>query len=244
MFDLVKFLVVLAFLLYSCKLDVESRIVPNKVWKYMLASTLPITILQLVTERYPEIYYLVALLMALMVISLAYLLYYIGAYGGADAKAIMCLAVIFPFYPTYNSFPILNMGFGSFAFSTLANSVLAAPVLLVAMFIRNLIVEGVKEMRGNVLYYMTGYRVSASKIPKFHNLLEYIDERGKLVRVRRAVEPDDAMLRRLEKSGMKTVWVTPALPFLLFITAGYAIAFIVGDLLYFIISKIPALLSW
>ncbi len=244
MIDLIKFSIVLAFLLYSCKLDIESRIVPNRVWKYMLATVIPIVTFQLLTQRYPEIYYLVALLQVLMVISLAYILYYIGAYGGADAKAIMCLAVIFPFYPSFNGFPFLNMGFGSFAFSTLANSVLAAPALLIAMFIRNLIVEGVKGLRGNLLYYMTGYRVKVDSIPKFHNLLEFVDENGRFRRVRRAVEPDDAMLRRLQKSGVKAVWVTPALPFLVFITAGYIIAFTVGDLLYFIISKIPALLSW
>ncbi len=210
----------------------------------MLATVIPIVIFQLLTERYPEIYYLVALIQVLMVVSLAYILYYIGAYGGADAKAIMCLAVLFPFYPTYDGLPFLNMGFGSFAFSTLANSVLAAPALLIAMFVRNLVVEGVRGLKGNLLYYMTGYRVRVDSIPKFHNLLEYIDESGRFRRVRRAVEPDDAMLRRLRKSGVEAVWVTPALPFLVFITAGYIIAFTVGDLLYFIISKIPALLSW
>ncbi len=245
MIDLLKFSIVLAFLLYSCKLDIDSRIVPNRVWKYMLAATIPIVAFQLLTlPKYPEIYYLVVLFQVIMVITLAYILYYIGAYGGADAKAIMCLAIIFPFYPRFDGLPLLNMGFGSFAFSTLANSVLAAPALLLGMFIRNLFVEGVKGLKGNLLYYMTGYRVKVDRIPKFHNLLEYVDENGKFRRVRRAVEPDDAMLRRLQKSGIKAVWVTPALPFLVFITAGYIIAFTVGDLLYFIISKIPALLSW
>jgi len=239
--DLLKFILVLGFLLYACKLDVESRIVPNRVWKYMLIITLPIVIFQIVTEPLPQLFYMLAGIQVLMVISLAYLLYYIGAYGGADAKALMCLSVIFPFYPTFNGFPILNFGFGSFAFSTLANSVIAAPALLVGMFIRNLVVEGVRDLKGNLLYYLTGYKAKVDSLPKFHNLLEYVDEDGKLRRVKRAVELNEELVERLRRKKIETVWVTPALPFLIFITAGYVAAFFLGDLLYLFISNIS---SW
>ncbi len=239
--DLLKFILVLGFLVYACKLDVESRIVPNRVWKYMLIITLPIVIFQIVTEPLPQLFYMLAGIQVLIVISLAYLLYYIGAYGGADAKAIMCLSIIFPFYPTFNGFPILNFGFGSFAFSTLANSVIAAPALLVGMFIRNLVVEGVGDLKGNLLYYLTGYKAKVDSLPKFHNLLEYVDEDGKLIRVKRAVEPNEELIERLRREKIETVWVTPALPFLVFITAGYVAAFFLGDLLYLFISNIS---SW
>ena len=240
MLDLVKFLVVLGFLIYACKLDLESRIVPNRVWKYMLLASLPITAYQLATSNYLMIQYTVAGFFVLMVITLSYVLYLIGAYGGADAKAIMCLAAIFPFYPTFNGFPLLNQGF-SFAFSTLANSVIAAPFLLIFMFLRNLTREGWRELKGNVLYYFTGYRAEVKNLPKFHNLLEFVDENGEFRRVRRAVEPDEEVIERLRNSGVEKVWVTPALPFLMFITAGYVVAFIFGDLLYLLISTI---LSW
>ncbi|WP_202320792.1 A24 family peptidase C-terminal domain-containing protein [Archaeoglobus neptunius] len=239
--DLTKFLIVLGFLIYACKLDIESRIVPNRVWKYMLLVSLPITAFQLFTEVHFQLAFAIAALQVVMVISLAYLLYFIGAYGGADAKAIMALALIFPFYPKYNGFPMLNMGFGSFAFSTLANSVITAPVLLMLMFLRNLIVEGVTGLRENFIYYFTGYRVRLDNLPKFHNLLEYVDENGRFRRVRRAIEPDDEIIERLRRKKIETVWVTPALPFLVFITAGYVAAFILGDLLFLVISNI---LSW
>ncbi len=240
MLDLLKFLIVLGFLLYACKLDLESRIVPNRVWKYMMLASLPITVYQIATGNYLTIQYLVAGFFVLIVIALSYALYLIGAYGGADAKAIMCLAVIFPFYPTFNGFPLLNKGF-SFAFSTLANSVIAAPLLLLFMFVRNLMREGLRELRGNALYYFTGYKAEVKNLPKFHNLLEFVDENGEFRRVRRAVEPDEEVIERLRNSGVEKVWVTPALPFLMFITTGYVVAFIFGDLLYLLISTI---LSW
>jgi len=240
MLNLIKFLIVLGFLLYACKLDLESRIVPNRVWKYMLLASLPITAYQIATGNYLTIQYLVAGFFVLIVIVLSYTFYLIRAYGGADAKAIMCLAIIFPFYPTFNGFPLLNQGF-SFAFSTLANSVIAAPLLMIFMFVRNLMREGLRGLRGNILYYFTGYKAEVKNLPKFPILLEFINEYGEFKRVRRAVEPDESMLERLRKSDVEKVWVTPSLPFLIFLTIGYIVAFIFGDLLYLVISTI---LSW
>ncbi len=239
---LARFLVVLGFLLYACKLDLESRIVPNRVWKYTLLIALPITLIELVIAKYSLVVLTLAALQILMIVALAYLLYAIGAYGGADAKAIMLLAILFPVYPTFDDLPILSTGFGSFAFSVLANSVIAAPLLLVFMLIRNIARYGVKCMRGNLLYYFIGYKAKVSDIPQFHNLLEYINDRGEFVRSKRAVEPDDKMIRRLKKMGIEEVWVTPALPFLVFITAGYVVAFIAGDLLFTIISYLSRML--
>jgi preflagellin peptidase FlaK len=241
---LIKFIVTLSFLLYACKLDLESRIVPNRIWKYMLLVILPLVVFELYLSNLTFQHVVFALFQFGMMFSLSYLLYRVGAYGGADAKAIMVLSALFPFYPYYNGFPLLNTGFGVFAFSTLANSVIAAPLLPLLVFFRNLAREGL-NIRGNLLYYFVGYRVPVDKIPEFHNLFEYFDESGRLIRVKRAVEPDKATIARLKKFAelkkMKKVWVTPALPFLLFITAGYVIAFFVGDLLFHLISllRIP-----
>ena len=233
---LLRFIIVLGFLLYACKLDLKSRIVPNKVWKYMLLTSLPLTILELLLAKYSVGVFIIAAVQLAIVFALAYILYIIGAFGGADAKALMCLAVIFPTYPSYNGFPLFT-GF-SFSFAVLANSALAAPFLLIAMFLRNLAREGIGNMRGNVFYYFVGYRVRVSKIPKFHNLLEYINEKGEFVRAKKAVEPNDRLIAALKKRNIEYVWVTPALPFIVFMTAGYIVAFFIGDLLLLLLSAL------
>ncbi|MCS7131096.1 MAG: prepilin peptidase, partial [Archaeoglobaceae archaeon] len=44
--ELAKILIVFSFLLYACKLDLKSRLIPNRVWKFMLIATIPITAFQ------------------------------------------------------------------------------------------------------------------------------------------------------------------------------------------------------
>ncbi len=238
MLHLVKFLVVLCFLIYASKLDLRDRIIPNRVWKYTLLIGFPFVVSEFYLRGFNGVDFAVVQLIA--VVTVAYTLYRLNAFGGADAKAIMVLAVLFPFYPNFNGFPILHNGF-VFALSVLANSVICSPALILTIFIRNIFKEGLK-IRGNLLYYFIGYRVNAKEIPKFHNLLEYFDENGRLIRVRRGIEPNDEILARLrhfaEKKNIEKIWVTPALPFLLFITVGYLIAFFIGDLLLFLISLV------
>ncbi len=231
---LLKFLVVLAFLLYACKLDLKTRIVPNAVWTRMILVSIPFLAIELV--NIPIRLVLLGVFQFVFVFFLSYLLYLIGAWGGADAKALIALAIIFPVYPTCFVLPLFGIGSGMFAFATLANSVIVTPVLLLYMFFRNLLAEGVSNIRGNVLYYFIAKRVKITEIPKFHNLLEYINEKGELVRAKLGIEPNEVMINELRSAGVEKVWVTPAIPFLLFITLGYVIAFVFGDILFIILK--------
>ncbi|MEM4539927.1 MAG: A24 family peptidase C-terminal domain-containing protein [Archaeoglobaceae archaeon] len=233
-----KIFIVLCFLLYACRLDLKARIVPNRVWKLMLVATIPITAYQIyeVAILNRTILFL-ALFGVIFIVLLAYLLYRMNAYGGADAKALMCLAVIFPLYPDFWGFPIINKGLGIFAFSVLSNSVIFAPIMMFGLLFRNLIMEGPRGFLKTPLYYIAGYRIPIEKI-HFHNLFEFLDEKGNLKRVRRAVEPSEEMISRLKKYKIEKVWVTPALPFIIFITFGYAIAIVFGDILFFLLSMI------
>lgn len=236
--ELVKISSVFFFLLYACILDIRSRIVPNRVWKFMLLVNFPITafqISQIIGERFFLL--LFAVMGIIFVIIFSYFLYFLNLYGGADAKALMCLSVIFPFYPEIEFFPILNNGFGVFAFSVLTNSVIIAPFLVIGIFVRNIFKEGFKGFFKTPLYYLAGYRVSVEKI-RFHNLFEFVDERGILRRVKKAVEPNEEIIARLRSAGVYKVWCTPALPFLIFITFGYLSAIFLGDLIFAILSNI------
>ncbi len=232
---LAKFAIVLSFLIYACWLDVKSRTVPNKVWKFMLIFAAPITFIEIVSYAANFSYLLITISFTIITVVIAYALYVLGAYGGADAKAIMCLAILFPVYPKFSIFPILDSISFNFGFASLANSVLAAPILMAFMFFRNLIKEGFSEMKKSPLYFFVGYRVEVDSIPKFHNLLEIIEE-GKIKRLKRGIEANDELINAIKNSKIQKVWVTPALPFIVFITAGYVLAFFVGDVLFYIVS--------
>jgi len=234
-FYLVKVTIAALFLIYACKLDLKERRVPNRLWKYMLAVFIPIDVVEYLVFRYDLTF---ALIQFAVMFAFSYFLYVIGAYGGADAKAFIVLAIAFPVYPEIWTFPLINKGFGVFAFSTLSNSVIFSPAILLYMFVRNVVREGLSVQ----FYYFIGYRVDVANVPQFHNLLEYIDENGKLVRLKRGVEPDDEMLQRLKKAKergeIEKVWVTPGLPFLVFITIGFFVSVVLGDVLFEVISYV------
>lgn len=224
---LTKFSIVLAFLIYACKLDLESRIVPNKVWKYMLIFSLPFTFVEIYTS-----FDFLFIIYTTITLLLAYSIYLMKLFGGADAKAIMCLAVIFPLYPD----PIFSISKGlNVGLSALSNSVIFVPALVTFFFIKNFI----KDPKGffrTPFYYFVGYKLDVDKI-RFHYVLETV-EGEKIKRLRKGLEASEEILKRLKNFGVKEVWVTPALPFLVFITFGYVATFIFGDLLVYIVANI------
>jgi preflagellin peptidase FlaK len=190
----------------------------------------------------------------------AIILFYSGGFGGADAKALMCLALALPFYPE-NLFkplsgeisPILQVFFPITVFS---NSVLLAAATAIYIFLRNvfwhkrtgkkLFEEGHQNesLGRKILVLITGYKVSTSKLKEKWHLypLEDTEEnpengfKRKLVLIPKD-EDRNAIVERLTKAVeaekiQDTVWATPGLPMLIFITAGLIIALFFGDIVW------------
>jgi len=222
---IVKVAIAFAFLVEASRRDLKRRIVENRLWLYMLAALLPLDVVEYVIHPFNIVF---AAVQAIFIIAFSYAVYWLGLYGGADAKALMVLSLAFPVYPIFYVFPVLGVGLGMFAFSTLANSVIVAPLLVLLLLLKNV-------MDGNVEfpYCLIGYKMDVEKV-RFHNLLEYVEGK-KVVRRMRGIEADEEELRKLRKAGVKEVWVSPALPFICFITAGFLVAVFVGDLLYMFI---------
>jgi len=76
-----------------------------------------------------------------IVIPLAYLLWRIGGFGGADAKALMTLAVVFPTVPTYLlpgfALPLVQPPAGVFSMTILTNTVVLGVGYPLALGARN-----------------------------------------------------------------------------------------------------------
>ena len=232
--DIAKVVLSFLILLKASVHDVKTREVPDELWLYMIIAGLILDVIQYILHPYNL---LLAVIQFVLIFALANFMFYVAGFGGADAKALIALSVVFPVYPRIYVLPLLNEGLGIFAFSVLANSVIVAPVLALIFFLKN-----VREKNGRFVYRFIGYRVPVDAIPKFHNLLEYVDENGRVVRSLRGIEPDEEMLRRLAKAKkegkIERVWVTPALPFLVFMTAGFVVSVILGDLMVWFVEKI------
>jgi preflagellin peptidase FlaK len=75
-------------------------------------------------------------------IPLAFLFHYIGAFGGADARALMTIAVLFPVYPTFTVgqtlFPLEQAPLPVFSFTILSNAILCGIAYPFVLAVRNL----------------------------------------------------------------------------------------------------------
>ena len=75
------------------------------------------------------------------VVPIAYLFWWFGGFGGADAKALMVLALLFPTFPRYAvgdwTIPLTTTAVGTFSFTILTNAVLVGLAIPVLLAIRN-----------------------------------------------------------------------------------------------------------
>jgi preflagellin peptidase FlaK len=164
-----------------------------------------------------------------------FVLYQAGMlHGGADAKAMMAIAILVPFYPYFSEFPLLQFASGRvadamelffpFAFLVLMNSVF----FVVWVFLGFLVFNGTKKDLG-FPEMLLGYKMDIDEVEnKFVWPMERIvDGERVLVLFPRKIEKDN--LDKLREMDVKRIWVTPKIPFIVFITAGFAISIFLGN---------------
>jgi len=248
--DEIRILICVPFLLYSCYSDFKIRRVPNKLWLPLIGIGV---ILAFVDFYVHGMAFLVRFVASVALLSaLAYLFFEIGAFGGADAKALITLSILVPTFPSFELFghalplagiPPLNL----FAFSAFGNAVLLTVVVPVSLFVYNATHLSPKELAETPLYSFIGYKLEITKLKNRHIRLiqDFIEQNEGVVPKFRfnGVQIDDALiekLQRLSKDGKvpEKVWVMPGLPFMISLTVGFATALIYGDLAYLMTAHI------
>jgi preflagellin peptidase FlaK len=141
--DLLRLLAVPAFGWLALR-DYRTRRVPGWAWYPILVLavvTLGMDVVAAIGGTGPTPLFLVRVGFSLLVAALAYAFYLIGAFGGADAKAVAVLAVLFPVYPAYEvagtAFPVVASSAGVFSLTVLTNGVVAGVAYPLAVGIRN-----------------------------------------------------------------------------------------------------------
>lgn len=142
--DAVRLLIIPVFAWIAWR-DIRTRRVPNKVWLPLIVIGLGLFLWEawsvMGTSQW-RFFATPASMSIFVMIPAAYLLWSIGAFGGADAKAIMVLSIFFPTYPEYfrgsEAYPIVESTIGSFSFTILSNAVALAVMIPVALVLINL----------------------------------------------------------------------------------------------------------
>jgi len=260
-----KVTVSLVFLLYASWSDYKTREVSNRVWAFYAPIALFLSLAELVLYE-PSKLSLFGLSFGLTAV-IAFILFYSGGFGGADSKALMCIALALPFSTETLFTPIFASGVSPlaqnlFPLTIFSNSVLFAAASGLYMLLRNLVqraTTGKKLFEGSLsaesigkkmVVLITGYKISLAKLKeKWHVYpMEDVDDGGESPLKRRLVvvprdEGRNEIVERLSnavdtgKIGDR-VWATPGLPMLIFVTIGLIVALLFGDLVWLLVSSI------
>ncbi|MCG1004362.1 MULTISPECIES: A24 family peptidase C-terminal domain-containing protein [Halobacterium] len=142
--DLLRLLVVPA-LGWAALRDWRTRRVPNGLWRPLVLLGAVLVVWDGYTAfGTPYAFQPFAVRVAfslLFVVPLAYAFWYVGGFGGADARAFMTLAVVFPTYPTYEllgySLPVVETALGVFSLTILTNTVILGLAYPLVLGVRN-----------------------------------------------------------------------------------------------------------
>jgi archaeal preflagellin peptidase FlaK len=249
-------------LLYASWSDYKTREVSNRVWAIYapIALALSLTHLMLFAQSQLPLYALSFGVTA----GLALLLFYTGSFGGADSKALMCIALSLPFAPLAVLTPIIPNAVSPtsqiiFPITIFSNAVLFAAFSGIYMIIRNVIwhkrtktkffpgslaSEGIGK---KLMVLVTGYKMNICKVKEKWHLfpLEDIDDQNIDLNRKLVIIPKDEgrekIVERLSKAAEagridSYVWTTPGLPMLIFVLLGLITAVMIGDFVWLLIS--------
>lgn len=229
MLDIVRFAVGMAVLLAASYTDLKYREARNELWIVMGTTGIALFLF----AGYSPGHQVAVLISVLLMLPIAFVVLMVGM-GGADAKALIAISLLVPLFPHIDTalgdLPlwVWQVQVTPFPLTIFINSLLLYLAVPVALFARN-------AARGDLAfpYCLVGYRMQASDIPGSYVWpMETIEDgrRTKSMLPQRDVDP--------AAFGDEQIWVTPKVPFLIPLTAGYAISFVLGDILYIVMSTV------
>lgn len=234
--DNVRLGFVIILMLVASYFDLRTREINDNLWYIAIAGGVVINIFQFITDFSMEF---VIMLSSSLIIAgiIGFTIYYLGLFGGADAKAMISIGMILPvFQPQVGIHP----------FSTIivfTNGLILSLLPAVFMIGYNLfrIAKGENLFSGfeservwrKGLAMVVGYKTSS---PGGHFLLSI--ERASGTKKAFDFSPSKAGDDFVETAG---TWVTPGIPLLIFITAGLFLMLLYGDLSSIVTLKILGL---
>ncbi|MFN4336290.1 MAG: prepilin peptidase [Candidatus Nitrosocaldus sp.] len=210
--------------------DIRKREISDWVWILPVSVSVLISIPILASSPHIQYDELVVryLLSLTLTAPLAYIAYIKGLFGGADAKALIAISILVPSYGMEYSLH------GIPALTTLTNAALLTIVNILHNIFRNLtavlsgkdIFKGLSEpLYKKVLVFMMGF-VARPKGYLF--ALEEVRDGKKALNLSPKAYNEFA-------DNDEEVWVTQALPFIVYITVGFVIMLLIGDLIAYLL---------
>lgn len=256
--DLAALIVSLGVLIVASLGDLKTREVSNRFWIIYAPVAAVLFLLRIVFA--PETA-AILLVSAGATIVVAFLLFQFGAMGGADSKALMCIALALPVAPAFLS-PLWQapLIFYPFPIAILVNSFLLSISMMFILLGKNILsrssagkglFQGFEKesVLRKALVLLTSYKTSFNALQTSTYLypaeqVAVVDARPirHLHLVSSVEEEREKLVAGLEgykNQGLFSdgVWVTPGLPHLVFMTASLAVTVVIGDLLMWLFFR-------
>ncbi len=135
MIEILKLIFCLPFLLLACQMDLKTRRISNKIWITMILFGSPFILYDLLTNNLS--YLILATIAVVVSYIIVWILFQFNVFGGADAKILIVLSILFS-----SQYFI--------ALSTIDNAVLLTSVVFLGSLLFNL-------LKGNLI--ITKYKV-------------------------------------------------------------------------------------
>lgn len=244
--DIARLLTLGIMLFLASIQDFKTREVDDKIWLVSLPIGIALTFTDIALNFNIHLVYL-TMLSIVFSSALALAIYYFGLFGGADAKALICIAFIAPYPPSVVN-PSIRLLNPIFPLAIFGNSVVLSVALIVAIAFRNLawkikhqapLFEGFDEpIIKKAFALLLGYKVATSKLKDTPHvrIMEVLHE-GNVRKFKFFTKVEDYdLLKPSSDIKFEWVWVTPAIPLLVFFLAGFICCILVGDLVMITVS--------
>ncbi len=180
----------------------------------------------------PYFQHLVAVPLMMMVVVGLYMVDLIR--GGADAKALISLSILFPFYPAIGGIPAIDQSetftvLFPFSFTILVNAAIIVAILVPIGFLIANAIAG--DLRFPNAFLGRKMDISLVRTRNVWLMERMVD--GKHVMYAKPRREDDLSneLRLLKEAGVERVWVTPKIPFMVPMLASLILSAVVGNII-------------
>ncbi|MCK4902890.1 MAG: prepilin peptidase, partial [Thermoplasmatales archaeon] len=208
--DLLRLFIGLIILSYASYTDIKTRKASNINWLIMGGIGGILLVVQYFTVGFgTQINYLIFIP---IMIALVYVLFQLRLiFGGADAKALMAIAILVPLAPAISQLPLWGKSLMPASWFIFSNSVLLFLFIPLSLLLFNIARRNIQ-----LPYALLGYKMDIKKArEKFVWPLEKIvDGKRKFAYMPKNFEIEDE-LDEFEKNGISKIWVTPKIPFMI-----------------------------
>jgi len=219
--------------------DIKSREVSDKVWLPIIVTSIIINAIEKVwiDASIFRFYLLSIAITSFLALTLAYL----GLIGGADAKAYICLSIL--------EIPLVAVTVDKLipGISIFMNSVILSVFAMLIIVINNIILLLKTELYfppnigilKKIILFLSATIVDLNKVKDQPYKYFILSSLQNTVEIKISIQNMDNymdIIESLEKKGIKKVWVSPTLPFILFIFIGYLLYLILGNIILYILN--------